>query len=237
MSFFTPLVFPNLTMNCTHPNDKADIGCIRCSLMWMWNIVNFCCTCRNLVVAFQIAIGELTDEDDPEIPIMLYGQHRYISRNRLIDEYTLLDVGMGNALTLLKKKTATFFGLPGLAAFLRENEATYDSKVCTVINHDLIVQRQSVHVDEFKACGDYVNNFQDIKGDLTDIMHGMTIPGSGVIVKYVCVNDLVSALEDAVSACDGCVRECKKDGKFPCDFNPDDYRSVRAAIDGIMERA
>jgi hypothetical protein len=237
MFFFRPHVYPNLTMNCTHSNDKTDIGYIRCSLMWMWNIVNFCSTCHHLALTLEIAIGVLTDEHNTNIPFTLFGGHRYISTRLLIGEYTTFEDGMRKARKLLKRKTATYFGLSGLAAFLRENEATHDSDVSTVINYGRIHQKQSAHANQFKVCGDYVNNLEEVNSDIADIMRGMTIPGSGVVVKYVCVDDLASAIADAIRACEQHVTECKRDGNFPNDFNPDDHRSVRAAIDRIVDLA
>jgi hypothetical protein len=200
----------------------------------MWNIVNLCGTSRHRLVTHAIAIAKLTDAEDKEIPFTHYGGARYISRNLLIDEHITFQNGMRNAVTLLKTKTKTLFGLPGLSAFLSENDATHASEDPTVINRDRSLQSQSVHVDEFKICGDYVNKLQEIKSDIEDIMHGVTIPGSGVVVKYVCVEDLVSAIGDSVLACEKYVTESMHDGNFPHGFDPDDDQSVSAAIHKIL---
>jgi hypothetical protein len=192
--------------------------------------VNYCSTCHHLAVILKAAIGELTDEGDISIPFTVYRGHRYTSASLLTEEFTAFEVGMRKALKVLKKKTATHFGLNGLAAFLRENEATHDSDNPSVINYGRLCQKQSTHTKQFKICGECVNDMEEVRSLIYEVMRGHVIPGSGGVVKYVCVEDLVSALEVAINNCKSLLTGSKKDGQFPDDFNPDDHRSVDATV-------
>jgi hypothetical protein len=221
-------------MNCTHPHDKDAIECIKCTLMWIWNIVIYCNTCRDLVATFEDGIGELIIADNPGIPIVHWDRDKYISRNLLINEYNRFHCGMGDALTRLKQATAASFGLSDFTAFLIENDVTHGSQDPIEIEFDRSLQRQSIHVDEFKLCGAYVNELHTIKSSITDAIKGISI--TGMAGKYVHMDELETITDQLVRDCNDYVAQSYNDGNFPSDFNPRDHRSVRDAIDVIVDR-
>jgi hypothetical protein len=179
-------------------------------------------------------MAELTDSEDGDTPIMTFRGERYICKNLLIEDYNIFQSGMGRALTVLKETIAAFFGLAGLAAFLREDAITHDTMDPSRINHDYTLQRQSVHADGFRFCGSYVNSFQEINNNIAEVMEGITFPGSDE--KYVCVDDLEVVIDQSVRDSREHEKECKEDGKFSNDFNPGDPRSVRASVQAIVDR-
>jgi hypothetical protein len=214
-----------MNMNCAH----ADDDCLACAMMWLWNLVIYCTSCHETLVAFQYAVESETVGTNIDIAIVKYQGKKYIYIDVFMDDYNAMVASLSNARVTFKAAVATFMGLTGMAAFLDENEGTHGGTDGTVIRRDLGLQEASVHKEEFKHCGSYVNHMEMIKHDLAEVMKGITIPRYPG--KYVCVNELEIVMCDSCSTCKGYVAECKDEGFYPDDFNPADPQSVREAVE------